>query len=80
MPPSPAIQSGPLPLFEITPTVSDKLVVIGQVAIAPGATLQLAPSGTLRPGTSYDLITASGGITGSYTTIFKPDPLFGFVV
>ncbi|RZM37180.1 MAG: autotransporter outer membrane beta-barrel domain-containing protein, partial [Sphingomonas sp.] len=75
-----AIQSGSLSLFEITPTVSDKLVVNGQVAIAPGATLQLAPSGTLRPGTSYDLITASGGITGSYTTILKPDSLFGFVV
>jgi hypothetical protein len=75
-----AIQGGSLSLFEITPTVSDKLVVNGQVAIAPGATLQLAPSGTLRPGTSYDLITASGGITGSYTTILKPDTLFGFVV
>jgi hypothetical protein len=75
-----ALQSGSLSLFEITPTVSDKLVVNGQVAIAPGATLQLAPSGTLRPGTSYDLITASGGITGSYTSILKPDSLFGFVV
>jgi hypothetical protein len=75
-----ALQSGSLSLFEITPTVSDKLVVNGQVAIAPGATLQLAPSGTLRAGTSYDLITASGGITGSYTTILKPDSLFGFVV
>ncbi|WP_271301158.1 autotransporter outer membrane beta-barrel domain-containing protein [Sphingomonas sp. CV7422] len=75
-----ALQSGSVSLFEITPTVSDKLVVNGTVTIAPGATLQLAPSGTLRPGTSYDLITASGGITGSYATILKPDSLFGFVV
>lgn len=32
------------------------------------------------PGVSYDLIVASGGITGSYTTVIKPDSLFGFVV
>ena len=75
-----AIQSGSVSLFEITPTVSDKLVVNGAVSIASGATLQLAPSGTLRPGTSYDLIVASGGISGGYTTILKPDTLFGFVV
>ncbi|MEI5687907.1 autotransporter outer membrane beta-barrel domain-containing protein [Sphingomonas kyungheensis] len=75
-----ALQSGSLSLFEITPTVYDKLVVNGAVTIASGATLQLAPSGTLRPGTSYDLITASGGITGSYATILKPDSLFGFIV
>lgn len=75
-----ALQSGSVSLFEITSTVSDKLVVNGAVTIAPGATLQLTPSGTLRPGTSYDLITASGGITGNYTSILKPDSLFGFVV
>ncbi len=75
-----ALQSGSVSLFEITPTVSDKLLVNGTLTIASGATLQLAPSGTLRPGTSYDLILASGGITGSYSTIVKPDTLFGFVV
>ncbi|WP_380785619.1 autotransporter outer membrane beta-barrel domain-containing protein [Sphingomonas sp. R86521] len=75
-----AIQSGSVSLFEITPTVSDKLVVNGAVSIASGATLQLVPSGSLRPGTSYDLIVATGGITGGYTTIVKPDTLFGFVV
>ncbi len=75
-----ALQSGSVSLFEITPTVSDKLLVNGTLTIASGATLQLAPSGTLRPGTSYDLIIASGGITGSYSTIVKPDTLFGFVV
>jgi len=75
-----AIQSGSVSVFELTPTVSDQLRVNGQVAIATGATLQLVPSGTLRPGTSYDLIVASGGITGSYSTVQKPDSLFGFVV
>lgn len=75
-----ALAGTSLSLFELTPTVSDKLIVNGTVSIAPGATLQLATSGTLRPGASYDLITATGGITGSYTTVIKPDALFGFLV
>jgi len=75
-----AIQSGSVSVFELTPTVSDQLRVNGAVTIATGATLQLVPTGALRPGTSYDLIVASGGITGSYSTVQKPDSLFGFVV
>lgn len=75
-----ALASGSLSLFEFTPTAQDKLVINGTLAIASGSTLQLTQSGTLRPGASYDLITASGGITGSFTTIQKPDSLFGFVV
>ena len=75
-----ALQSGSVSLVEITPTVSDKLLVNGTLTIASGATLQFAPSGTLRAGTSYDLIVASGGITGSYATVIKPDTLFGFVI
>ncbi len=67
-------------LFEITPAVSDKLVVNGAVSIASGATLQLVPSGNVTPGASLDLVTATGGITGSFTTITKPASLFGFVV
>lgn len=75
-----SLASGSLSLFELTPTAQDKLVINGSLTIASGSTLQLTQSGTLRPGTSYDLITASGGITGSYSTILKPDSLFGFVV
>ncbi|MGK2912345.1 MAG: autotransporter outer membrane beta-barrel domain-containing protein [Sphingobium sp.] len=75
-----ALASGSLSLFELTPTISDKLIVNGSVSIASGSTLQLLPVGTLRPGTSYDLIVASGGITGSYTTVLKPADVFGFVV
>ncbi|WP_197075391.1 autotransporter domain-containing protein [Sphingomonas sp. Ag1] len=67
-------------LFEIAATGADKLVVNGALAIEAGATLQLVPGGTLRPGTSYDLVVASGGITGGYATVLKPDSLFGFVV
>lgn len=75
-----SLASGSLSLFEFTPTAQDKLVINGTLAIASGSTLQLTQSGTLRPGTSYDLITASGGITGSFGSIVKPDSLFGFVV
>jgi uncharacterized protein with beta-barrel porin domain len=75
-----ALGATSLSVFELTPTAQDKLVVNGALTIAQGATLQLVPSGTLRPGTSYDLITASAGITGSFSTILKPDSLFGFVV
>lgn len=52
----------------------------GNVAIASGATLRVVAKGQIRPGTSYDLIVASGGITGNYTTIDKAASLFGFVV
>lgn len=75
-----AIAGGSVSVFELTPTISDKLVVNGAVSIASGATLQLVPTGALRPGTSYDLIVASGGIAGSYSTVVKPDTLFGLVI
>lgn len=67
-------------VFEITPTVSDQLVVNGGVTIANGATLQLATTDAVTPGRSLDLIVASGGIAGSFTTVTKPASLFGFVV
>lgn len=75
-----ALQAGSLSMFELTPSVSDQLIVNGTVSIAQGSTLQVVSVGTLRPGTSYDLIIASGGITGSYSTILKSDDLFGFIV
>lgn len=74
------LASGSLSYFELTPTVSDKLIVNGAMTIGSGSTLQIVSSGSLRPGTSYDLIVASGGISGSYSTIQKPSDLFGFVV
>ncbi|MDZ7282982.1 autotransporter outer membrane beta-barrel domain-containing protein [Sphingomonas sanguinis] len=72
--------SGSLSYFELTPTVSDKLIVNGGLTIGSGSTLQIVSSGALRPGTSYDLIVASGGISGSYASILKPSDLFGFIV
>ena len=75
-----ALNSGSLSYFELTPTVSDKLIVNGALAIGSGSTLQIVSSGALRPGTSYDLIVASGGISGSYSNVVKPSDLFGFIV
>lgn len=74
------LNNGSLSYFELTPTVSDKLVVNGAMTINSGSTLQIVSSGAIRPGTSYDLIVASGGISGSYTTVQKPSDLFGFIV
>lgn len=64
-------------LFEITPTISDKLVVNGTVSIANGATLQIVQTGNVTPGTLFDLITASGGISGSFSTIQTGGAGFG---
>ncbi len=75
-----SLASGSVSLFEITPTVADKLVINGGLSIASGSTLRIVADGAVRPGTSYDLIVASGGINGSYTTIDKSASLFGFVV
>ena len=74
------LANGSRALFELTPTISDKLVVNGALSIGTGTTLEIVPVGTLRAGTSYDLITASGGITGGFTTVTKPASLFGVIV
>lgn len=63
------LASGSTALFELTPTVSDKLVVSGKVTIAQGSTLKLVGATNLTPGRRLDLIVADGGITGSFSTI-----------
>lgn len=75
-----ALQSGSRSVFELGADAADRLLVNGAVTIAQGSTLQVVPVATLRPGASYDLIVASGGITGSFGTVVKPDSLFGFVI
>lgn len=64
-----ALAAGSTSLFEFTPTVSDQLVVSGTVTIAQGATLKLTGASALTPGRRIDLITAGGGIVGSFSTI-----------
>jgi hypothetical protein len=60
---------GSTSLFEITPTVSDKLIVNGKLVIQSGSTLQIAATGPVKVGSTLDLITASEGISGSYTSV-----------
>lgn len=66
-------------LFEMTPTVSDALIVNGSLSIAPGATLRITGNRPLTPGVTYELITTTSGIVGSFTTIDKASTVVGFV-
>lgn len=75
-----ALAGGSTTLMEITPTLSDQLVVSGTLTIAQGANLVLTADQQVKPGTTLDLIVAYGGISGSYGSVVKPDNLFGFIV
>lgn len=66
-------------LFEMTPTISDALVINGALSIAPGATLKLVGNRPLTPGVTYQLITTTGGISGSFTTIDQASTVVGFI-
>ena len=74
------LASGSTTLFEMTPTVSDALVINGSLNIAGDATLAITGSRPLMPGTVYNLITASDGISGRFTTINRPETVVGFLV
>ena len=65
-------------IFEITPTVFDKLIVNGNLSIAQGATLQIEASGIVTAGQSLDLIDADS-ITGSFTNILRSGSIFGVI-
>jgi hypothetical protein len=69
---------GSTAIFELTPTTTDRLVVNGQVVIAAGSTLNLTGIRPITPGTPLDLITATGGISGTFGSIIKSDTIFGF--
>ncbi|MFD2428280.1 autotransporter outer membrane beta-barrel domain-containing protein [Sphingobium scionense] len=75
-----ALAGGSTTLMELTPAVSDQLVISGTLTIAQGASLVLSADQQIKPGTTLDLIIAHGGISGSYSEIVKPDTLFGFIV
>lgn len=71
--------SGSTTLFEMTPTVSDALVINGSLTIQSGTTLDITGERPLTPGVTYNLITTTDGITGSFTTINKADTVLGFI-
>lgn len=62
------LEAGSNTLFELTPTVSDQLLISGVLNITSGATLELTGSKQLAPGSFYDLIVAEGGINGDFKT------------
>ncbi len=65
-----ALAKGATALFDLTPTAAYKLQVAGLVTIADGATLQLTGNpAALTPGQKLNLIQASGGITGKFSTV-----------
>jgi outer membrane autotransporter protein len=74
------LASGSTTYFEMTPTVSDALVITGNLAIASGTTLQIVGERPLTPGIRYHLITATDGITGSFATIDKVATVQGFIM
>ena len=74
-----ALSGSSATLFEMTPTISDALIINGTLNIAPGATLKIIGNRPLTPGVTYELITTTSGIVGSFTTIDKASTVVGFV-
>ncbi|NJM50255.1 MAG: hypothetical protein HC843_04680 [Sphingomonadales bacterium] len=74
-----ALASGSTTLFEFTPAAFDQLLISGGLSIASGATLTLSGTRQFTPGIT-DLITANGGISGSYGTINIPSSVAGFII
>jgi len=59
--------SGTTLAIEITPSAVDQLVINGGLTITNGSTLNITPAaGQYSGGTTYDLITTTTGITGSF--------------
>jgi len=67
-------------LLEVSPTASDLLNIAGKLVIADGATIDITGALHGTPGARLDLVVASGGISGRFTTINKSTDIFGFVV
>lgn len=63
------LNTGSTSLFEITSTARDKLIVNGKLVIASGSTLQIAATTPIKAGTTLDLISASGGVAGTFDTV-----------
>lgn len=74
------LATGSTTLFEMTPTVSDALVIGGTLTIASGSTLQIVGERPLTPGVTYHLITTTGGIAGTFSTIDKAHTVLGYLV
>lgn len=65
--------------FQPSPAQSDQLLISGTLDIASGATLNLTGNRPLTPGVAYDLIVATGGINGTFTTVTQASTVLGFL-
>ncbi len=63
------LASGSTSTFQVSHTASSKLVASGTVTIASGTTLQIVQLQPIMPGTRIDLIAATGGISGTFSTV-----------
>src|SRR5690606_27827784 len=73
-----ALAASSVTFFEMTPTVSDAIVINGALTIDAGAVLNITGERPLTPGLTYNLITTTDGITGEFD-IDKVDTVLGFV-
>ena len=64
-----ALAAGSTSACEVSPTAASKLAASGTVTIAPGATLQIAELQPIMPGTTLRLISAGGGVSGSFSNL-----------
>ncbi len=55
--------------LKVTPTANDRTAVTGPVTIQGGTVQVLAGAGTYTPALRYTLLTATGGVTGRFTTL-----------
>lgn len=73
------LAAGSTSIFELSPTgPSDRLVINGALAIAPGAILNLTGEKALRPGVTYTFLTATS-TDGSFGTITQSGAIEGTV-
>ncbi|MGU3451629.1 autotransporter-associated beta strand repeat-containing protein [Methylobacterium sp. 391_Methyba4] len=54
---------------KVTPTANDRTAVTGPVTIQGGTVQVLAGAGTYTPALRYTLLTASGGVTGQFSSL-----------
>lgn len=67
---------------DIAPGSADRLAAAGAAALGGGTLRVTAAGGTYIAGTSYDVLTATGGITGAFATVRvrNPEALAGLVL
>jgi fibronectin-binding autotransporter adhesin len=71
--------AGSSALFELSPAVSDRLLVNGALNIASNVTLNIIGQSQLVPGSLLNLVSASSGVTGSFNNVVLSGAIAGQV-